>query len=129
MAEVRIRIQEREPMINVTFKLPPKFKEELEQVAEKHEVAQGEVVRAFLEFAFDAYRKGKVTRVWGDGSEKMRKFRADLAVGDVVIANGNVGKLKELDDFFVKMEVAKGVVIQTLREGVTDVISTKRRPA
>lgn len=51
----------------------------------------------------------KATRIWGDGSEKMKKFRAELAVGDVVIASGNVGKLTELGDFFVKMEVAKGL--------------------
>ena len=127
MNDVKIRIQEREPMVNVTHKLPPQLKEELERVASKQGVAQGEIVRAFLEFALDAYKKGKVTRIWGEGSENMKKFRAELAVGDVVIASGNVGKLTDLDELFVKMEIAKGVVIQTLREGVTDVVSTKRK--
>jgi hypothetical protein len=118
-----IKIRHQDPTTTVTFEAQSVQHKEIECIAQTHNVSVEEIFRALLEYSLDAYRSGKVLRIWPDGSQEMEKFRSGLQVGETVIAGGMVGKLVTLDELFVTLEVAKGVVVRVLREAVTDVIS------
>lgn len=52
-------------------------------------------------------------------AKEHRKMVADLAKGDEVVTNGGlVGRITDLDDNFVTLEVAKGVAVRIQRHAV-----------
>lgn len=119
-----IEIRKDDPMVNTTFKLPAALKGTIEKVAQKEGVSSGEIVRAFMSFALEAYRDGRVINVWG--TQMMDHFRKQVRAGDNVIASLIFGKVLEIAKESFKMETTEGVVLKMHLEALTDIINPRK---
>ncbi|NDU85158.1 MAG: preprotein translocase subunit YajC [Ferrovum sp.] len=54
--------------------------------------------------------------------KEQKTMLESLSKGDEVVVGGIVGKIVELDNNFVRMEVAKGMVIQVQRSAVVNLL-------
>ncbi|OYV80006.1 MAG: preprotein translocase subunit YajC [Ferrovum sp. 37-45-19] len=51
--------------------------------------------------------------------KELKAMLSALAKGDEVMVSGLVGKITEIDDNYVRLEIAKGVVVQVQRAAVS----------
>jgi len=51
--------------------------------------------------------------------KELKAMLSSLGKGDEVMVSGLVGKITDLDDNYVRLEVAKGVVVQVQRAAVS----------
>ena len=110
--------------MNASYKLPQSLKVEIESIAKKEQLTQGDIVRSFLEFAVKAYAKGRVQRSFSDSA--MEHFRTLIQPGDEVIAGGLKGRVKAVGEIFFKVELAEGVDVDIVRDELSDVLNPRK---
>lgn len=119
----KIRISSKERLKTLHIKVTERQADQLYKIATNHRTTTQNILTAFVEFALNTYNSGKSVHVWAEGSEEMKEFRKDLKVGDQIIASGIIGRIRKLDDILVHVEVAPNVVLEILREVVTDTLT------
>ena len=93
------------------------LKREIRKIAALEGIPAQDLLASFINSGIKNYRENGSLR---SNSFDWAEFRRKLKIGDTVLANGLIGKIKRRDEEFCRLEISPGVVIEMLIEAITD---------